>query len=183
MLSIEEPAKQFCEVLGKRMAYSEAGHGPPIVFVHGNPASSYIWRNIIPRVAPQARCIAPDLIGMGDSDKLEGTDPDRYGYLQHRRFVDGLLESEPVPRRGHGRQKELSPTPAMSSLQYFEEFHEHCCRLISSNRTAAASLRAKCAQLGNLQQYARRSLRQTPQSVCGHGEQIDRRHRVCGHVA
>jgi haloalkane dehalogenase len=92
MLSIEEPAKQFCEVLGKRMAYSEAGHGPPIVFLHGNPASSYIWRNIIPHVAPQARCIAPDLIGMGDSDKLEGTDPDRYGYLQHRRFVDSLLE-------------------------------------------------------------------------------------------
>src|SRR5712671_4985141 len=92
MFSIEEPTKQFCEVLGKRMAYSELGNGPPVVFLHGNPASSYIWRNIIPHVAPQARCIAPDLIGMGDSQKLEGTDPDRYGFSQHRRFVDGLLE-------------------------------------------------------------------------------------------
>jgi haloalkane dehalogenase len=92
MLSIEEPAKQFCEVLGKMMAYSELGNGRPVVFLHGNPASSYIWRNIMPHVAPQARCIAPDLIGMGDSEKLEGTDPDRYGFLQHRRFVDRLLE-------------------------------------------------------------------------------------------
>jgi haloalkane dehalogenase len=92
MFPIEEAAKQFCEVLGKKMAYSEFGSGPPVVFLHGNPASSYIWRNIMPHVAPQARCVAPDLIGMGDSEKLEGTDPDRYGFLQHRRFVDGLLE-------------------------------------------------------------------------------------------
>jgi len=92
MFPIEEPAKQFCEVLGKKMAYSELGSGPPVVFLHGNPASSYIWRNIMPHAAPQARCIAPDLIGMGDSEKLEGTNPDRYGLLQHRRFVDGLLE-------------------------------------------------------------------------------------------
>jgi len=92
MFPIVEAAKQFCEVLGKKMAYSEFGSGPPVVFLHGNPASSYIWRNIMPHVVPQARCVAPDLIGMGDSEKLEGTDPDRYGFLQHRRFVDGLLE-------------------------------------------------------------------------------------------
>jgi haloalkane dehalogenase len=92
LFPVEEPAKQFREVLGKKMAYSELGNGPPVVFLHGNPASSYIWRNIMPHAAPQARCIAPDLIGMGDSEKLEGTDPDRYGFLQHRRFVDGLLE-------------------------------------------------------------------------------------------
>jgi haloalkane dehalogenase len=92
MFSIEEPAKQFCEVLGKQMAYSELGNGPPVVFLHGNPVSSYVWRNIMPHVAPHARCIAPDLIGMGDSEKLEGADPDRYSFLQHRRFVDELLE-------------------------------------------------------------------------------------------
>jgi haloalkane dehalogenase len=92
MFSIEEPTKQFCEVFGKKMAYSELGSGPTVVFLHGNPASSYIWRNIMPHVAPQGRCIALDLIGMGDSEKLEGTDPDRYSFLQHRRFVDGLLE-------------------------------------------------------------------------------------------
>lgn len=74
-ISIEEPEKRYCEVLGKKMAYSELGSGPPIVFLHGNPASSYIWRNIMPHAASQARCIAPNLIGMGDSEKLEGTDP------------------------------------------------------------------------------------------------------------
>ncbi|MEH2474147.1 haloalkane dehalogenase [Nitrobacteraceae bacterium AZCC 2161] len=98
MFSIEEPVKLFCEVLGKKMAYSELGSGLPVVFLHGNPASSYIWRNIMPHVAPQARCIAPDLIGMGDSEKLEGTDPDRYGFLQHRRFVDRLLEKLDVTK-------------------------------------------------------------------------------------
>jgi haloalkane dehalogenase len=92
MFSIEELPKQFCQVLGKRMAYSELGSGRPVVFLHGNPASSYIWRNVMPHAAPQARCIAPDLIGMGDSEKLEGADPDRYGFLQHRRFLDGLLQ-------------------------------------------------------------------------------------------
>ena len=74
------------------MAYVELGEGPPIVFLHGNPASSYIWRNIMPIVAPHGRCIAPDLIGMGDSEKLDGDDPMRYGFLQHRRFVEGLLK-------------------------------------------------------------------------------------------
>jgi haloalkane dehalogenase len=92
MFSSEEPLKQFCKVHGRAMAYSELGSGAPVVFLHGNPASSYIWRNIMPHVAPQARCIAPDLIGMGDSDKLAGTDPHRYGFLQHRRFVDGFFE-------------------------------------------------------------------------------------------
>jgi haloalkane dehalogenase len=91
MFSTEELPRQFCEVFGKKMAYSELGSGPPVVFLHGNPASSYIWRNIMPHVAAQARCVAPDLIGMGDSEKLEGTNPDRYGFLEHRRFVDGLL--------------------------------------------------------------------------------------------
>jgi haloalkane dehalogenase len=96
MFSAEEPRKQFREVSGKTMAYVEMGVGAPVVFLHGNPASSYIWRNIMPHVAPQGRCIAPDLIGMGDSAKLEGTDPNRYGFLEHRRFLDGLLQSVEV---------------------------------------------------------------------------------------
>jgi len=57
------------------MAYVEAGRGDPIVFLHGNPTSSYIWRNIMPHLAGQARVIAPDLIGIGDSDKLAGSGP------------------------------------------------------------------------------------------------------------
>jgi alpha/beta hydrolase fold len=92
MLNTDELPKETCEVDGKRMAYVELGEGPPIVFFHGNPASSYIWRNIMPIVAPHGRCIAPDLIGMGDSEKLDGDDPMRYGFLQHRRFVEGLLK-------------------------------------------------------------------------------------------
>ena len=51
------------------MAYVDVGDGPPVLFLHGNPTSSYLWRNVIPHVAPHARCIAPDLIGMGRSDK------------------------------------------------------------------------------------------------------------------
>jgi haloalkane dehalogenase len=92
MLSTEELPKKFCDVHGKRMAYVELGSGSPVVFLHGNPASSYIWRNIMPEVAKGARCIAPDLIGMGDSEKLGGDDPARYGFLAHRRYVEGFLE-------------------------------------------------------------------------------------------
>ena len=75
------------------MAYVEAGAGDPIVFLHGNPTSSYLWRNVIPHLEGVGRCIAPDLIGMGDSDKLEPSGPDRYRFVEHRRFLDGLLET------------------------------------------------------------------------------------------
>ena len=92
MFSSKELPKKFCDVHGKRMAYVELGSGLPVVFLHGNPTSSYIWRNIMPMVAQGVRCIAPDLIGMGDSEKLGGSDPARYGFLQHRRYVEGLLE-------------------------------------------------------------------------------------------
>ena len=92
MPKTDELPKNNCEVDGKRMAYVELGEGLPIVFLHGNPASSYMWRNIMPILAPHGRCIAPDLIGMGDSEKLDGDDPMRYGFLQHRRFIEGLLK-------------------------------------------------------------------------------------------
>ena len=57
------------DVLGSQMAYADVGDGIPVLFLHGNPTSSYLWRNVIPHVAERARCIAPDLIGMGQSDK------------------------------------------------------------------------------------------------------------------
>ena len=76
---------QFVEVLGSRMHYVEAGTGDPVLFLHGNPTSSYLWRNVIPYVAERARCIAPDLIGHGDSDKLDDTGPDSYRFGDHRR--------------------------------------------------------------------------------------------------
>ena len=87
MLSAVEPTKQFIEVQGKSMAYVEMGDGDPIVFQHGNPTSSYLWRNIMPQLAGQGRCIAVDLIGMGDSDKLDNPGPDSYRYVEHREYL------------------------------------------------------------------------------------------------
>jgi len=75
------------------MAYVEVGTGSPIVFLHGNPTSSYLWRDVIPHLADQGRCIAPDLIGMGDSDKLESSGPDRYRFVEHREHLDALLDA------------------------------------------------------------------------------------------
>ncbi len=85
-------AKKLATVNGYEMAYVEAGRGDPIVFLHGNPTSSYLWRNIIPYAEPYGRCIAPDLIGMGDSDKLKNSGPGRYSYDEHRAFLDALLD-------------------------------------------------------------------------------------------
>jgi haloalkane dehalogenase len=67
--------KQRRRVLGREMAYVEVGQGDPIVLLHGNPTSSYLWRNVLPNLQPLGRCIAPDLFGMGDSDKLPDSGP------------------------------------------------------------------------------------------------------------
>src|SRR5215468_9074338 len=69
--------KQRRGILGHEMAYVEVGQGDPIVLLHGNPTSSYLWRNVLPHLQPLGRCIAPDLIGMGDSDKLPDSGPAR----------------------------------------------------------------------------------------------------------
>ena len=84
--------KSYKTVNGKQMAYHEAGEGEAVVFLHGNPTSSYLWRNIIPHVSGMARCIAPDLIGQGDSDKLDDTGPGSYRFVEHREYLDGLLD-------------------------------------------------------------------------------------------
>ena len=85
--------KKRCEVLGRTMAYVESGEGDPIVLLHGNPTSSYLWRGVIPHLAPLGRSIAPDLIGMGDSDKLDDSGPGSYRFVEHRRYLDALLEA------------------------------------------------------------------------------------------
>ncbi|MEM8924295.1 MAG: haloalkane dehalogenase [Actinomycetota bacterium] len=84
--------KQKATIDGLEMAYVDSGTGDPIVFLHGNPTSSYLWRNVMPHLADQGRLIAPDLIGMGDSDKLPDSGPDSYTFVEHRRYLDGLLE-------------------------------------------------------------------------------------------
>ncbi|MEW8437719.1 MAG: haloalkane dehalogenase [Candidatus Thiodiazotropha taylori] len=78
-------------VRGYSIAYVEIGQGSPIVFLHGNPTSSYLWRNIIPYVEKMGRCVAPDLIGMGDSDKLENSGPNSYDFFEHREYLDAFL--------------------------------------------------------------------------------------------
>ncbi len=92
MISADEHPKKFIEVGGKRMAYVEMGEGDPILFQHGNPTSSYLWRNIMPALASEGRCVAVDLIGMGDSDKLDDPGPDRYRYVEHREYLFAAWE-------------------------------------------------------------------------------------------
>ncbi len=84
--------KKTTRVNGYEMRYVEIGEGEPIVFLHGNPTSSYLWRNIIPHCEPLGRCIAPDLIGMGDSQKLSPSGPDSYRFVEHRDYLDALLD-------------------------------------------------------------------------------------------
>jgi haloalkane dehalogenase len=91
--------KQRRRVLGSEMAYVEVGDGDPIVLLHGNPTSSYLWRNVLPHLQPLGRCIAPDLIGMGDSDKLRDSGPGSYRFVEHRRYLDALLEALNVHER------------------------------------------------------------------------------------
>jgi haloalkane dehalogenase len=91
--------KQRRQVLGTGMAYVEVGQGDPIVLLHGNPTSSYLWRNVLPHLQTLGRCIAPDLIGMGDSDKLPNSGPGSYRFVEHRRYLDALLEALDVRER------------------------------------------------------------------------------------
>ena len=92
MLSTDVPAKNTLNVNGHSMAYVDRGRGDTVVFLHGNPTPSYLWRNIIPYMEGHARCIAPDLIGMGDSAKLAESGPGRYRFVEHREYLDALLE-------------------------------------------------------------------------------------------
>ena len=92
-------SKGFIEVDGKKIAFHQTGKGRSVVFLHGNPTSSYLWRNIIPIVSGNARCIAPDLIGMGDSEKLEEIDEDSYRFFQHRHYLDGFLDALKLGRK------------------------------------------------------------------------------------
>ena len=89
-ISAEFPFEsRYVTVHGSRMHYVEEGSGDPILFLHGNPTWSYLWRNVIPHVAPLGRCIAPDLIGMGKSAK-----PDiEYRFVDHARHLDGFIEA------------------------------------------------------------------------------------------
>lgn len=91
--------KKQISVLGSTMAYEEMGRGDPIIFLHGNPTSSYLWRNVMPYLKELGRCVAPDLIGMGDSDTLKPSGPERYRFVEHRQYLDAMLENLGVRKR------------------------------------------------------------------------------------
>ena len=84
---------QYKEINGKRMAYIDEGEGDAIVFQHGNPTSSYLWRNVMPHLDGLGRLVACDLIGMGASDKLDGSGPDRYHYAEQRDYLFALWDA------------------------------------------------------------------------------------------
>ncbi|NQW08496.1 MAG: haloalkane dehalogenase [Alphaproteobacteria bacterium] len=97
--------KSTVGVLGRRMAYLDTGSregnpvaDPVVLFLHGNPTSSFLWRDVIPAVEPLGRCLAPDLIGMGDSDKLpDPGNPETYGFANHARYLDGFIDAVVAP--------------------------------------------------------------------------------------
>jgi haloalkane dehalogenase len=90
----EQPlAKNTVDVLGSRMAYHERGEGPPVLLLHGNPTSSYLWRDVIAALEGRGRLIAPDLIGMGDSDKLPNPGPDTYRFATHRKYLAAFIDA------------------------------------------------------------------------------------------
>ena len=92
----EQPLqKSRVEVLGRQLAYHDRGTGTPVLLLHGNPTSSYLWRDVIPELESFGRLIVPDLIGMGDSDKLSDPGPDTYTCATHRAhlwaFIDAVI--------------------------------------------------------------------------------------------
>lgn len=101
MISAEMPyTKQYATVNGRRMAYVESGSGDPVVLLHGNPTSSYLWRNVIPELAGCGRVIAPDLIGQGDSEKLPASDgAQRYSFEVVYEYLSGLLQALGIDSR------------------------------------------------------------------------------------
>jgi haloalkane dehalogenase len=90
----EQPlTKKTVDVLDSRMAYHERGEGAPVLFLHGNPTSSYLWRDVIPELKGLGRLIAPDLIGMGDSAKLPDRGPDTYRFTTHRKYLGAFIDA------------------------------------------------------------------------------------------
>lgn len=98
-ISAAELPKKRVQVNGLELAYVDEGAGDPVLFLHGNPTSSYLWRNVIPYLSDRARCLAPDLVGMGDSDRLPQSGPGTYRYRDHREFVDGFIEATGIGTR------------------------------------------------------------------------------------
>jgi haloalkane dehalogenase len=93
MMSETSLSKRFVDIMGRKMAYHQRGDGTPILFLHGNPTSSYLWRNVLPELEGLGRLIAPDLIGMGDSEKLLSPGPETYKFATHREFLGAFIQA------------------------------------------------------------------------------------------
>src|SRR5210317_1744582 len=92
-MKVTELPKSKISVNNKNMAYVEMGQGKTMLFLHGNPTSSYLWRNIMPYFSNIKRCVAPDLIGMGDSEKLDSNEVGTYNFFEHQKWLNDLLET------------------------------------------------------------------------------------------
>jgi len=88
--AVDRYPRHRTKVLDTEMAYVDAGAGDPVVFLHGNPTSSYLWRNVIPHVEPRGRCLAPDLVGMGHSLPTPGGS---YRFVDHARYLDAWFDT------------------------------------------------------------------------------------------
>jgi haloalkane dehalogenase len=150
-------AKKFIEIEGHRIAYTDEGEGAPILFLHGNPTSSYLWRNVLPEVEGLGRLIAPDLIGMGDSDKLPDPGASTYRYKIHRdflwAFIDAVVGREPLTLVVHdwgsalGFEWAMQHQDRIAGIAYMEalvrpiadwnEFPESATEIFRQIRTAA----------------------------------------------
>ena len=93
--AVDPYRRRRVKVLDTDMAYVDTGRGDPVVFLHGNPTSSYLWRNVIPLVEAEGRCLAPDLVGMGDSGRAPGGS---YRFVDHARYLDAWFEATGLTR-------------------------------------------------------------------------------------
>ncbi|ALN63705.1 haloalkane dehalogenase [Lysobacter antibioticus] len=94
VLPVDTLPRRRMQVLDTEISYVDIGEGAPIVFLHGNPTSSYLWRNIIPQVRHLGRCLAPDLAGMGQSGPMPGGG---YRFADHVRYLDAWFEAMDLP--------------------------------------------------------------------------------------
>ncbi|NNF79244.1 MAG: haloalkane dehalogenase [Rhizobiales bacterium] len=148
--------KQFVTVNSLAMAYKQMGDGAPILFLHGNPTSSYLWRDIMAPLSAGNTCIAPDLIGMGDSDKLPDPGPDSYRFVEHREYLNGILDQilpdEPVvlvlhdwgsalgfdwARRNPGRVRAIAYMEAIVRPMDWDEFNQQARPVFEGFRSPA----------------------------------------------
>src|SRR5262245_30569505 len=93
--ALDPHPRRRIRVLDTEMSYVDAGRGDPVVFLHGNPTSSYLWRNVIPHVLQHGRCLAPDLVGMGESGRSPAGS---YRFVDHARYLDAWFDAVGIGR-------------------------------------------------------------------------------------